>query len=180
MSLSRFFEARVDAAHRRDVFSGDAEVEQVDFVLAVCDSVNGDVIAVGFVGLCRCPFILRRCRRRRHRVLRSGSGGSSLLRRLHVVYRTVRGKHRPAAKMPVRGPTPCAASSFGLWAIIWLWSQFLQNAEAAKVGTGIDPGTSTFARNRVNQLKQSVFSVHIISCNIEIRLLFGALISLYR
>ena len=58
-------------------------------------------------------------------------------------------------------------------------AQFLQNAEAVKVGTGIDPGTSTFARNRVNQLNQSVFSVHIISCNIEIRFLFGAFVSLY-
>ena len=58
MSPSLFFEVSVDVAHRRNVFGRDAEVEQVDFVLAICDGVDGDVIAVGCVGLGRCRFIL--------------------------------------------------------------------------------------------------------------------------
>ena len=80
-----FFEASVDASHHRDIFGRDAEVEQVDFELAVCNGVDGDVIAVA---LHRSGFILWRChchRRRRRRVFRSNTGGSLLLHR-HVVW----------------------------------------------------------------------------------------------
>ena len=83
---SHFFEMGVDLPHRRDVFDTDAEVEQVDFMLAVCDGVDGDVVAVGSIGLRCSNFVLRRCCRRHCcRVLRSGTGGSLLLRR-HVVW----------------------------------------------------------------------------------------------
>src|SRR6185503_20184238 len=88
LNPSCLFDASVDTTHRRDVFGCDAEVQKVDFKLAICEGIDGDAVAASPVRLCCCCFALRGCCRRHCLVLRSSSGGPSLLRRRHVVYRT--------------------------------------------------------------------------------------------
>ena len=55
---SHLFESSVNSSHYYDVFGGDAEVQQVDLLLSVCDRVNEDVITVGCDALRGSSFVL--------------------------------------------------------------------------------------------------------------------------
>src|SRR6185312_14117004 len=58
LSPSHLFDASVDTTHSRDVFGCDAEVQKVDFKLAICEGVHGDAVAASPVRLCWCRFAL--------------------------------------------------------------------------------------------------------------------------